>query len=53
MIRHLPDPAEQERIRRDADAAPEGSPADPLEAEIARLRQRLADLERQKRERGH
>jgi hypothetical protein len=56
VIRHIPNPAEGERIERDAAKAlglslPGISKAESVEEEIARLKQRLAELDQQKRER--
>jgi len=53
VIRHVPEQAEDERIeRRAAEAlglsAPGGAAAESVDDEIARLKERLAELERQK-----
>jgi hypothetical protein len=57
VIRHIPDPAEEERIEREAAEAlglssPERSTAKSVDDEIAQLKQRLAELEQQKQKRG-
>jgi hypothetical protein len=57
VIRHIPDSAEEERIEAAAAEAlglpePEEPTTESLDEEIRRLQQRLAELERKKRERG-
>jgi hypothetical protein len=55
VIRHLPNPADAAQVERDAAEAlgvpAAGQPGDPDEAEIARLKRRLAELEAKRQNR--